>query len=335
MELAPALSFSRPLLALGYLGVDLFFVLSGFILSFNYLQTFSEGVAVRQWLHFLRLRLARIYPVHLVTLHLAVGLYAAALISGVNVGDDGTIRYSVSAYIENVTLTQAWFSDTLSWNSAAWTISAEWAAYMAFPLLAAVVSRARTATRAWIGVIVCYSVWLVVVRTVYWDSTNALAGALPRVALQFLAGCFLYLVYRARPTSKVPLVTAAVASVTIGAYAQPWQGFRAWVLTPFFGLLVLGLAQGGSAGRVLRSRIAVLGGEVSYSLYLSHQLVGSALGRTLPTEELATRSVAVRTSLVVIYLVAPVVTAALFYVLVERPGRELLAAKGRRRSTPR
>ncbi|MFY9600755.1 MAG: acyltransferase family protein, partial [Pseudolabrys sp.] len=63
----------------GYLGVDVFFVLSGFILSHVYRDGFnlaglrSYGVA----------RFARIYPLHLVTLFMMLGAYAIALRVGV------------------------------------------------------------------------------------------------------------------------------------------------------------------------------------------------------------------------------------------------------------
>jgi len=54
----------------GYLGVDIFFVLSGFIIYHVYREQFEERLSKRAWADFLRNRLARIYPVHMVTLGL-------------------------------------------------------------------------------------------------------------------------------------------------------------------------------------------------------------------------------------------------------------------------
>ena len=72
-----------PVLNCGAQGVDLFFILSGFVLTWNYLDTHgpSPGRCARP-LHFLWLRLARVWPVYLVTLHLA----ALWIIFTLNVG---------------------------------------------------------------------------------------------------------------------------------------------------------------------------------------------------------------------------------------------------------
>ncbi|HEY6576832.1 MAG TPA: acyltransferase family protein, partial [Mycobacterium sp.] len=60
-----------PVLNCGAQGVDLFFILSGFVLTWNYLDKMGESWSTRATLHFLWLRLARVWPVYLVTLHLA------------------------------------------------------------------------------------------------------------------------------------------------------------------------------------------------------------------------------------------------------------------------
>src|SRR6202035_3465321 len=60
-----------PVLNCGAQGVDLFFILSGFVLTWTYLDRMGDSWSTRAMLHFLWLRLARVWPVYLVTLHLA------------------------------------------------------------------------------------------------------------------------------------------------------------------------------------------------------------------------------------------------------------------------
>ena len=59
-----ALSQSLLLFNAGVVGVSFFFVLSGFILTYNYAPVFSEGVSASSYKQFVLDRLARIYPVH-------------------------------------------------------------------------------------------------------------------------------------------------------------------------------------------------------------------------------------------------------------------------------
>ena len=71
-QVAPGFrSALAPVLNCGAQGVDLFFILSGFVLTWNYLDRMGESFSMRATLHFLWLRLARVWPVYLVTLHLA------------------------------------------------------------------------------------------------------------------------------------------------------------------------------------------------------------------------------------------------------------------------
>ena len=58
----------------GYLFVDLFFILSGFIMTHVYLESFLMGVNKTSYWTFIRARFARIYPLHLFTLGVLVGL---------------------------------------------------------------------------------------------------------------------------------------------------------------------------------------------------------------------------------------------------------------------
>ena len=80
-----------PVILHGYLGVDLFFILSGFIISYNYAQRFSV-FRISTYLEFLWMRFARLWPVHFVILT----MYAALLLGGNHFGISSKHSYLYS-----------------------------------------------------------------------------------------------------------------------------------------------------------------------------------------------------------------------------------------------
>lgn len=123
---------SAGLLNRARLGVDVFFILSGFILTHVYLQ----GDRAPNYGRFLAARLARIYPAHLFILLAMLGLVLIAPVFGVGL-EPG--RFNPVDFAGTLLLVQAWFprESMALWNGPAWSLSAEWFAYLAFPAYAA------------------------------------------------------------------------------------------------------------------------------------------------------------------------------------------------------
>src|SRR6476660_10485134 len=124
---------SRPC-SIAVQGVDLFFMPSGFVLTWNYLDRMGESFSIRSTLHFLWLRLARVWPVYLVTLHLALAWIIFTLYVG-HLPSPVADQLSAVSYARQVLLVQMWFQpffDGSSWDGPAWSISAEWLAYLLF-----------------------------------------------------------------------------------------------------------------------------------------------------------------------------------------------------------
>lgn len=129
----------------GYLAVDLFFVLSGYVI---YL-TSAKGLQSVTWLSVTRFwinRLIRIYPLHLVVMLLYLSNPLALWLfsdSGVGAG-----RYDWSYYFASLLLVQNWglFAD-LQWNIPAWSISTEFAAYLIAPVFIGFFLRSERASR--------------------------------------------------------------------------------------------------------------------------------------------------------------------------------------------
>ena len=115
----------------GHIGVTLFFILSGFILTYNYANTFNS-LSLSNYLHFLGQRLARIYPVHIFTLVSLLLLIVTANVAGYSLGSPE--RYTAGKFFEHLFLVNGWsLPINTSWNGVAWTLSVEWLCYLLFP----------------------------------------------------------------------------------------------------------------------------------------------------------------------------------------------------------
>jgi peptidoglycan/LPS O-acetylase OafA/YrhL len=115
----------------GYLGVDGFFMLSGFVLAY----THAEFAKLKSgFFKFWGKRLARIYPLHLVTLLLFAVLFMSGLADGITPRDPD--RFGLSAFVQNLFLVHGWgWASQGAWNYPSWSISTEWAGYLLFPAL--------------------------------------------------------------------------------------------------------------------------------------------------------------------------------------------------------
>lgn len=125
----------------GFLGVDLFFVLSGFVLALNYQRKF-QTVDWRSYTKFLWKRLARIYPVYFVSL--CVTLMVVGCYLWFDVPYAHMERFTGWGLVQSLTMTQILsFPVPRQWNVVAWSVSAEWFAYLAFPALAFYTNRMK------------------------------------------------------------------------------------------------------------------------------------------------------------------------------------------------
>ena len=116
----------------GYLWVEFFFMLSGFVLTYVYGSRWRELWRPRDYLRFLQTRLVRLYPLHIVMLFvilfMVVTLRAiAAHYHYVSIYDEPYHPIvTLSTFIANIFLVQAWnIFPYLSWNGASWFVSVE------------------------------------------------------------------------------------------------------------------------------------------------------------------------------------------------------------------
>ncbi len=117
-----------PILRLGISRVDVFFVLSGFVLSHVY---WAQRTKPFNFLDFLVARFARIYPMYLI----AMGLILLYLVAGFVLGKQSDTNYPISDLFKCLFFLQAiGLTETNSWNFPAWAVAAEMGGYLAFPL---------------------------------------------------------------------------------------------------------------------------------------------------------------------------------------------------------
>jgi peptidoglycan/LPS O-acetylase OafA/YrhL len=127
--------------ARGYLWVEFFFALSGFVLTYVYAPRLREMWSLRGYGRFLQSRLARLYPLHLAMLLLMLGMVItlrslAARGGYISIYDEPWHPVvNLPTFIANLFLVQAWnIFPYLSWNGASWFVSVEFLLCLLFPL---------------------------------------------------------------------------------------------------------------------------------------------------------------------------------------------------------
>jgi peptidoglycan/LPS O-acetylase OafA/YrhL len=260
------LSDQPPVLSRGYVGVDLFFLLSGVVLSYVYsphMQIFN----FRSYATFLQNRVARIFPLNLVTLALLASI--VVFVPGfADKWSDQDVRFSADALIASVLLIQNWghWLPTV-WNVPAWSLSAEWFVYLIFPVVLFTTRMVRSAFTSISLVGVCLLVLFLTFSVKGIATLNAVGvPGMARMLCEFVSGC---LIYRAVcdecKVNSTVFSLSAFALIVVGLFTYDF------IIVPGFALLVwIAATNRGPLVWLLSSRPVTFLGEISYSLYLTH-----------------------------------------------------------------
>ena len=273
----------KTFLAHGYLAVDLFFVLSGFVMALSYARMFHTGFSLAAYRKFLGRRLARVYPLYLAGTVLALFLVLLGWLPYIHDRPLGI------TFLANLFMVQTWGVGA-SLDSPGWSISTEWAAYLLFPLLL-VPALNRRIRYAWlsgaIALAVLAALCAIPVSVAHKSSADSVLNlsdfrlALPvwRCLSEFLLGILAFRVASGATglfRASRGLISTFLVLAALAALAVPRSDlFFVFLLPPLIAVLSDGehLPQ-----RILSSEIAQVGGRLSYSIYLVHVLLIGAVG---------------------------------------------------------
>ncbi|WP_425228189.1 acyltransferase family protein [Sphingomonas sp.] len=248
-------------LAKGYLAVDFFFLLSGFVIWLAW-----HDRAAASPLRFWQKRVARIWP-----LHAAMLAFAALLAIVLALRGPTDSAFPWPALPLHLLLVQAWGSAaTLRWNIPAWSISAELAAYLLFPLLTRLVNRRRWPAPALL--FAAAAILAILPLAMGFGSLGRDIGrfGVLRCLCEFTAGTIIATLYRRGGGARAPLAVGLICLVA-------WSlGAPETLAVPLaFAALLLALAR--SRAVLLASRPVHWLGSISYATYLAHFLLWKAM----------------------------------------------------------
>jgi peptidoglycan/LPS O-acetylase OafA/YrhL len=321
------------------IAVDGFFMLSGFLLMHLYGQGFAATPAwslrrLRISGGFLAMRLAKIYPLHLLVL---LG-YAAIKLAGVDFRVEALghplhplpgHRFSLEGFARHLLLVSSWRWQALNtWNPVAWSISAEWFAYLCFPLLAGLLYRLRAGLPPLLLAIALAAVGVATLSLLGMLSTDP--GylhndyGLVSVLFFFPAGMLVARFVAADRWWNLPwgALAGLTTLILVGLLPTRW----CYWAVPLIPLLVAALIRPGAVvSRLLGSPPLRWLGTISYSLYIVHVLALEGLGLVWGNSAPPHTALGIVGSLTGMTALCLAAGAAVYY-LIERPLHQHLRA---------
>jgi len=256
------------LFAMGRFGVDLFFILSGFVLAHVYLDARENGRF--DFKRFIIARFARIWPLHIAVILLLLGVWAGATAFDVPFERD---QFALRDLPANILMIHAWgFAPDQTWNQPSWSISAEWFAYLAFPAYLMVAAKLKHRPLALLGIAISLFFGLDVVHGRLFGETLPMATerfGVIRIIPEFLIGIALYKLGRAYVMPRLVARTALPVMLLVYLWAahSGWDDRAVALLGAPLIFLLAELDR--HAGETRAVALTYLG-DLSYSIYMLH-----------------------------------------------------------------
>lgn len=271
MEIAYS-DFTKNFIAHGFLAVDFFFCLSGFVIAYAYDDRMTKmGV-----IEFFKSRLIRLHP--LVVLGSVLGLLAflydpfGGQSAAYNAGQVALIFLASVFLIPYPVITERFFNN-FGLNAPAWSLFWEYVANIIYAFVLYRLSRPYLFSLLIISAILLFKV--------SYDSGNLLGGWAgenfwdggARILYSFTAGMF---IYRSNWIIKNRLGFAGLSILLLLAFLMPFNPDYNWITQPLVVILYFPLIVSLGAGSILSpglKKLCVFSGNISYPLYMTHYAV--------------------------------------------------------------
>jgi len=285
------------LLRTGYLAVGVFFVLSGFVLSYNY--SLAHSWSYSELVRFFVARFARIYPAYCAGLILVAPFVGYSMVNAMSVAK---VEKQTVLAVLNWTLLQSWIPQAaLSWNSPGWSLSNEAFFYCCFPFIGVALWRMSHLRSLVVAGALIWAAALVLPLLAVGMPLSGF-GNVPATSLHPNANPFWANLLKFNPLLRIPdfcigiVIGRAYHALRGGNSGLLGRGYYLYapgmvleilailrcnslpyplvhngLLTPLHALVILGLALGGGVpARLLSIQPLIFLGNASYSMYILH-----------------------------------------------------------------
>lgn len=323
-----------------YLMVDLFFIMSGFIILHVYKDNFEKSIEKNSIKKYIVARFARIYPMHFISLLLLVALVILFSPAGTY---PNAIENPWAIPTGFLLLHSYYIHDIYTWNIPSWSISAEWAAYLLFPMLALFISKKRLFAVIILGlcVVAAYlSIMYLLPRRNYLyplipvpHNLNVTYdyGFLRGIA-GFVTGMIVYKAYQLRSVKYIfHRDILATLIILMLVFAMHFAFNDAFCIVLFSALVLSFALNNGHLHKLCNNWLAQYIGKISYSIYLMQIFLQEPFSKGLRLPGVlgfgrGRQNIEFSSGLMysIIYLAVLLAISSITYYFIEQPFRKII-----------
>ena len=274
--------FDNFLINNSYVFVDFFFVLSGFVISYNY----NSLDTLKKFISFTKKRIIRLYPLHLYTtiVYFVYILFSRLILINIfpEYFQDSSFTYKkhIEPFFDGIILTNSTpiLGTSSGTNGPSWSISSEMISYLTFGLITFLAS--KRVKEFYFLLIIFFSSLLC------YHYGNFFVGGeygFLRGFVGFFSGCFVWKAYSRNKTLKInnniefliPILLVLIIFL-IDYFDQTKIGLILGIFTipSFFSISIfILLYSNGFLSKILKTQFFQYLGKISFSIYLNHYLL--------------------------------------------------------------